>query len=458
MRRTSRIVARLCVGAVVALTAIGLLVNGAGAGVRGPRSSPIEHVVVIYQENHSFDNLLGRFCAQSGRCDGATEGRIHDGTLIPLATADDLIPLVDHAHKAQLAAIDGGRMDGFDLIDGCGAETGYACYSQFDPDTVPNVTSLAKTFTISDATFETTTAASWVSHIALVASTADGFWGTNPVLSKKGHRPRPGWGCDSFRDSLWKAGPGSKPIFVPSCIPDQAGQGPYRKSPVQWVPTIMDRLDAAGLAWKLYAGDGPGGGRGWPSGYYWQVCATFYECQEGSQLKNWVANTDILSDAAAGTLPSVSLVTPQDPRSQHNGQSMVAGDDWIGKVVSALESGPEWSSTAIFLTWDDCGCFYDHVAPTKKLGLRVPMLIVSPYAKSKFTDSKVASMDSVLAFIEHTFGLPPLSTGDANAYDYHNAFNYGQEPLSGVRMVNTRVPAWERAWVANHPTDPDDPT
>jgi phospholipase C len=446
---------RLAVSAGLVAAAATLAGTTIAAGA--PRS-PIQHVVVIYQENHSFDNVLGRFCVQSGRCDGAVQGTLHDGTVIPLSTASDLVPLVDHAHKAQRTAIDGGRMDGFDLIDGCDQQTGYACYSQFDPGQIPNLSALARAFVVSDATFETTTAASWESHIALVASTTDGFYGANPVLSKTGHRNGPGWGCDSFKDSLWKAGPGAKVRFVPSCIPDPAGRGPYRASPVAWVPTIMDRLDAAGLSWKLYAGMGPDGGRGWPSGYYWQVCATFYECQEGSQADNWVANTQILSDAAGGTLPALSLVTPEDPLSQHNGKSMLAGDDWIGRVVGALENGPEWSSTAIFVVYDDCGCFYDHAAPPKGKGIRVPMVIVSPYARPVFTDSTPASMDSVLAFVEHTFGLPPLSKGDAKAYDYRDAFNFSEQPLPRVRMVHSPVPSWERSWIARHPTDPNDPT
>jgi phospholipase C len=454
-----------CVGHVSVRLAVNTaLVLAAGATLAATTpatsapSSPIKHVVVIYQENHSFDNVLGRFCVQSGRCDGAVKGKLHDGTVIPLSTASDLVPLVDHAHKAQRTVIDGGRMDGFDLIDGCDQLSGYACYSQFDPGAIPNLSALAKAFVVSDATFETSTAASWVSHVALVASTTDGFYGSNPVLSKEGHRNGPGWGCDSFKDVLWKAAPWSKPKFVPSCIPDRSGRGPYRSSPVRWVPTIMDRMDAAGLTWKLYAGTGPDGKRGWPSGYYWQVCATFYACQESSQADNWVANTQILSDAAKGTLPRLALVTPEDPLSQHNGKSMLAGDDWIGRVVAALEEGPEWSSTAVFITYDDCGCFYDHVAPPQGKGIRVPMVIVSPYAHPKFTDSATASMDSVLAFIEHTFGLRPLSKGDAHAYDYRHAFNYDELPLPPVRMVETSVPPWELRWIARHPTDPNDPT
>src|SRR5439155_1658622 len=91
--------------------------------------------------------------------------------------------------------------------------------------------------------------------------------------------------------------------------------------------------------------------------------------------------SQVIDDATNGTLPTVSIVTPTNSKSQHNFYSMKMGDNWIGQVVQAIENGPQWSSTAIFITYDDCGCFYDHVAPPAGLGIRVPMVIVSPYAK-----------------------------------------------------------------------------
>ena len=142
----------------------------------------------------------------------------------------------------------------------------------------------------------------------------------------------------------------------------------------------------------------------------------------------------------------------------HNPFSMAEGDNWIGRTVSAIESGPQWAHTAIFITWDDCGCFYDHVAPPAGLGIRNPVVIVSPYAKARYTDSTVATTASLLAFTEHTFGLTPLGTADATAYDYANAFNFAQAPLAGIRMTQTTVPAGSLTYIAANPVDPDDPT
>src|SRR2546422_4724334 len=107
---------------------------------------------------------------------------------------------------------------------------------------------------------------------------------------------------------------------------------------------------------------------------------------------------------------------------------MLKGDNRIGQAVSAIMTSPQWSSTAIFITYDDCGCFYDHVPPPAGLGIRVPMVIVSPYAIPGSTDSADASVASMLAFTEHMFGLAPLTSEDANAYDYSNSFGFLQSP------------------------------
>jgi len=210
----------------------------------------------------------------------------------------------------------------------------------------------------------------------------------------------------------------------------------------------MDRLDAAGLTWKLYTSD-----------YDWAICPSFADCLDTSQKLNMVAPSKFTTDAQNGTLPSFSILLPQGgtsgATSQHNGTSMAVGDNWIGAAVSAVENGPDWSSTAIFLTWDDCGCFYEHVPPAFGLGIRVPMVIVSPYAKPGFTDSNVASFASLLTYVEDTFGLPSLTARDATAYDFADSFDYGQVPLGTVRMTTTRVPNAEQRWIAKHPDHSD---
>src|SRR5205807_6099952 len=186
-------------------------------------------------------------------------------------------------------------------------------------------------------------------------------------------------------------------------------------------------------------------------------------CVYTSQRSNMVNPDKFITDAQNGALPSFSVLLPSGgasgPTSQHNGTSMAAGDNWIGQAVSAVENGPDWASTTIFITYDDNGGFYDHVPPfSSSVGIRVPMVIVSPFAKAGFTDSTNATFASLLAFTEHTFGLAALQSTDAAAYDYANAFDYAQAPLGGVPAVHQPVSPEEQQYLASHPAAADDGT
>jgi phospholipase C len=163
----------------------------------------------------------------------------------------------------------------------------------------------------------------------------------------------------------------------------------------------------------------------------------------------------VVTDAQSGDLPNLSIVIPSSQNSQHNGSSMLQGDNWIGSVVDAIMQGPDWNTTAVFITWYDCGCFYDEVPPPPGLGIGVPMIIVSPYARARYTDRTVASFASLLAFTEHVFGLQPLATADASAYGYLGAFDFLQTPLSSISLSRTPIPPHEREWLRAHPPLPD---
>jgi phospholipase C len=245
--------------------------------------------------------------------------------------------------------------------------------------------------------------------------------------------------------------------MVPSCIPAADGTGPYKTSPVAHVgPTLMDRIDGAGLSWKIYQG-----GQLWSNGDVWSVCPTFADCLFSTQSADVTQAVNVNADANSGSLPNVSLVMPRPGGyGQHNGTSMLKGDNWISDVVSNLMSGPDWNSTAIFITYDDCGCFYDHVTPPDGLGLRNPMVIVSPWAIPGYTDSTTAVQPySMLSFVDHNFGLTPLTAAVGNAYDYASSFDFSQRPLAGPQMTYTEISSAERARLAKLlPTIEDDPT
>jgi phospholipase C len=215
--------------------------------------------------------------------------------------------------------------------------------------------------------------------------------------------------------------------------------------------SVMDLLDRAGLPWPIYAASktSPLGG------YFWNICPIFSACLHTSQSRHVSPTSQLVQDAQAGKLPAWSMVIPTLDISRHNGHSMARGDNWISQAVAAIEHGPNWQSTAIFVTWDDCGCFYDHVTPPPGDGIRAPMLIARPYTRAGFTDSTQTTVaGGLLAFVEHTFGLTSLTNPDATAYDFRNAFNYAQKPLPALPM-----PALQRvASTDSVLADPNDPT
>jgi phospholipase C len=342
-------------------------------------------------------------------------------------------------------------MNGWDRLDHCGKLEGYKCYQAFAPSQIPNLAALARRYVISDRSFADELVPTFGSHVFVLAAQLGGFSGAIPKQAK--NQPKgPGWGCDSYHVTKWRASEADPYQTVPSCFPDTTGFGPFEPSPVGWVPTIFNRLDEGVVTWRIYFSK-PGDG-----GYQYAGCTYFAECLYGSQSNNIRETMGVLDDARNGTLPEVAFVMPTGPVSQHNQQSMSEGDNYVGAIVNAISQGPDWASTAIFITYDDCGCFYDHVPPRNGWGIREPMVIVSPYARPGFTDHTDASFVSVLAFIEHNWGLPPLTDADGTAYDYSNSFDFTQPPVLSVpTMVSRRIPEWERRWIAEHPVDPDDP-
>jgi phospholipase C len=423
-----------------------------------PSPSPIRHIIVILQENHSFDNVLGVLCVTDHRCNGVTSGTLPTGASMQLLPATDVVPDVAHEVASENTSIAGGKMDGFGLLRGCTATNGYRCYSQFSPSQIPNVAALARAYAISDRTFEATPTPSWTSHLDFVAATADGFVGQNPVAGSL--PPGSGWGCDSNKVSKWQDPVTHAISPEPSCVPRQNGTGAFTTTPVPWVPTIMDRLSGSGLSWRLYTGAaGTTSSPNSPGGYGWAICPTFAECIY-DQSSHWKRNnTQIINDAATGNLPNFAIVTPVQATSQHNFESMANGDNWIGQVMTALQNSRDWSSTAVFITWDDFGGFYDHVAPPAGDGLREPMIIASPYVIPGCTDSNPANFNSVLAFTEANFGLRPLQSSDATAYNYSACFSFAT-PATATRVaaVTSNVSAAEQVQIAASPPDPDDPT
>jgi phospholipase C len=448
------------IAALVAVAAILPAAAGSNAVTRPATAraatataSPIKHVVVLYLENHSFDSMLGFWCDNHPRrCpDGGMPSSVtlSNGAVVKPYVMPDVVPVVKHTIPAQRAAIHGGAMDGWQHVGGC-SPSQYRCVGGYRPRQVPNLASLANAFAISDKTLSMADSPSWGGHLYAALASLDGFLGNGPRKAK-GVDPGPGWGCDSDKVTGWRAHLGSERKLVPSCVPDPSlnlpNGGAFRPTPVSYMPTIFDRIHSAGRSWRIYGQPNPIGGLG-KTGYVWDICPVIAECLYTGQHAHNVPSTEFVPDAQAGQLPNFAIIIPGSgdyPYSEHNGFSMTAGDDWLGQIASAVMNGPEWKSTALFITWDDCGCFYDQVVPGTnpdgtQQGPRVPLVIVSPYAKPGYTDTTSTTFAGILAYTEHNFGLAPLGDNDAQAYPFTHAFNYAQAPLPPVPMTRRPVP------------------
>jgi hypothetical protein len=181
-------------GAITVTTPGGSVTSTASFTVTA--GSPIQHIVVLYQENHSFDNVLGAWCAQNGRCLGLPSTvTLKGGVVVTPTQSPDLVPGMDHSVAAQVAAMDGGKMDGWGGVSGCAAPQ-YACVSYYSATQVPNITALAGAFAISDHFFTMADSPSFGGHLYAVAASIDGFSGNNPkphagvTPRPNGHRPR----------------------------------------------------------------------------------------------------------------------------------------------------------------------------------------------------------------------------------------------------------------------------
>ena len=370
-------------------------------------SSNIQHIVFIIKENRSFDNYFGTFPGASG----ATSCKISNGQTIPLSRTPDRVRDMGHNWADSVTAIDGGKMDRFDLVALGNVNGDYLACSQLQEADIPNYFAYARAFTLADHMFSSLQGPSFPNHLYTVAASNDNGVVANPF----NHTAEPNsWGCDAPSGTL---------VEVISSAGKVSNVLPCFSS-----PTLADTLQSAGLSWTYYA---PSAGQ---SGYIWSTLDAY------SQIRNtslWIQHvlpyTQFAADAAAGTLPAVSWVVQPGDLSDHPPASACQGENFTVSQLNALMRGPEWSSTAVFLTWDDFGGFYDHLPPPKVdyygLGPRVPFLVISPYAKPAHVSSTQYEFSSVLKTIEVIFGLPSLGGRDLSANDLLDSFDFTQTPL-----------------------------
>jgi len=392
----------------------------------------IEHVVFIVKENRTFDHMYGRFPG----ADGATTGLTCEGTVVPLTRALSDSRGAEHSFTAGIVAINGGQMNCFDRIRGAGPG-GRQPYVQFRQDQISNYWALAERFVLADRFFSSIYGPTWVEHLWIVASQSDRMVDNERVaLGAGGEDGRIGGYCEDRTEWLYSfpklSARQERDIFDL----EEAGDGLaiaeryfIERWPCTDIRTLPDRLERAGISWRYYSTDSP----------YYQALKAIRHIRFGPMWRNVVSPDRFVPDALAGRLPAVSWLIPPTPESDHPGYGdMCAGENWTVRMMNAIQQGPDWDRTAVVLTWDDFGGFYDHVAPPHVdvygMGPRVPAIIAGPYAKTGTIFSETAEFSSVLRFIETIFDVAPLTARDRDADDLLGAFDFRQEPLAPLML------------------------
>jgi phospholipase C len=370
--------------------------------VPGAESLPqVEHVVILMLENHSFDNILGMLpwqVPQRRRVDGLRRGR--GGSPVD-ANPDATGALVRSTHAPTVCQLhglpgqdwnrshvswDGGRNDGFVRASGPSAMWFW------DAGDLPVTYALASRFPVGDRYFQSCLAQTYPNRRFLFAATASGTIATSSA---------------------------------------DIGRFPPANG------TIFDRLDHFGISWLDYFEEVP------------SPLIMPQVLQSPSQRAKLVGIDRFYADAAAGSLPQVSFVEPDyETTSEENPQDIQVGEGFLRRVVAALQQSPAWGRTALFITYDEHGGYYDHVPPPPAIkpdaieprlpagsqpgsydryGFRVPMIVVSPWSRPHHVSHRVQDHTSILAFIERKWNLPALTYRDANAdpmldyFDFHRA-------------------------------------
>ena len=385
-----------------------------------PDMSAIQHIVFIVKENRTFDNYFGTYPGANG----ATSGTISTGQVIPLGHQPDLSAPYDinHGWGAAQVGIDGGKMDHFDLNDGANVNGNLLAYTQLTQADIPNYFTYAQNFVLSDAMFSSIRSSSFANHLYIVAAQDNNALEMNVPSGAQGN---PAWGCDS-------------PAGYVALLSDANGN--LSQEPPCWdFQTLADSLQNAGVSWGFYS---PAVGA---PGHNFSTLDAIRHIRYGPLwTSNIFSDTQFIGDAQSGNLPAVSWLSTGVGSEHPNLSSVCYGENWTVNQINAIMQGPDWSSTAIFLTWDDFGGFYDHVPPPAVdalgLGPRVPLLVISPYAKTGYISHTQYEFASILKFIEERYGLPPLTTRDANANDTTDTFDFTQSPRSPLVLPTHSCP------------------
>ncbi|MBV9233944.1 MAG: hypothetical protein JO030_07875 [Candidatus Eremiobacteraeota bacterium] len=408
----------------------------------------ITHVVIVVQENRTTDNLF------NGLRGARTVASGLDSTndTVKLEPESLTAPFdIDHEHAAFELAFNAGKLNGFNLERStCRGSGRHRCprafsraYSYVPHKEIEPYFELAEKYAFADEMFQTNEGPSFPAHQYLLSGTSTISNGARQRASENPFGPHQQFtgGCDSPEGSL-------------VVTMNAAGSENNEVYPCFDRPALTDLIEAKSLSWRYYqAHGGPG---------LWNAPDAIRHIRFSPQYATDVISppSRFLKDVAAGSLASVTWVTPTAKASDHANLTNGSGPSWVAAVVNAVGKSPFWKSTAILVTWDDWGGWYDHVPPPQydpyELGFRVPLIVISPYAKRAFVSHKRHEFGSILKFVEKTFGLRSLGTTDKRSDDLADCFDFLAAPQRFTEIAAPLPPDYFLKQRADDNDNPDD--
>ncbi len=370
----------------------------------------IKYVMVIVKENHTFDSYFTNFPGAESSTMAKKDGNPTPFAR-PVAPDGPLACDVNHDHDHALAAYDDGKMDGFTAGTFCSdPNTPFYMYTE---QQIPNYWALARNYVLADHFFSTLLTSTTPGHFTTIAAQSP-FYGNTPS----------GDGC---------AVPQVNRTPVDAYNRDTCNlRG--KVDPCFDVPSIVDAFPK-NLDWRAYGNPGGGGRVSTPFNFVLSVGGN-----AATRTAHYKNLDTLLTDLDKGDQPNLVYVNVAGPEnlSEHPPAAVCPGENYSVDIVNRVMKGPHWNETAIFITWDDWGGFYDHVTPVLERcsftpGFRLPLLIVSPFAKKGYVLKNVTEHASIPRFIEDVFGMPRMHAKDAHARDdtagsLLDAFDFHQAP------------------------------
>ncbi len=368
-------------------------------------NTPIEHVIFLMQENHSFNNYFGTYPGANGIPEGICMpvdpyDQSNTECIEPFRMGDGIVDLEDpdHSSKTALLQLNDGAMNGFYYALSQRNQDGRLAMGYYDGEDLPYYWNIADNYVLFDNFFSSALGGSFINHWYSLSATSD-----------------------------------------------EKAKGQSLQEALEALPTIFDRVQEKGLSWKFYI-------QNYDPNLTYRTVAS-YPANRQSQVvwvpllaidrfidnpelnKHLVDISEYYEDLANGTLPNVAYIVPSGP-SEHPPSSLMSGQRFVKSLIQSMMVSPYWEKAAFIWSYDDWGGWYDHVVPPKVdeygYGFRVPALLVSSYAKPGYIDSTQLDYTSVIKFIEDNWDLEPLASRDATANSIASAFDFLSPPREAV--------------------------